>query len=77
MTMPLPFDQTNNDIQKELSELRAKINYHSYLYNTLDQPEISDYEYDLLFNRLKEIEHDYPELITADSPSQKIGAKPA
>ena len=38
---------------QELSELRQKINYHSYLYNTLDQPEISDLEYDQLFNRLK------------------------
>lgn len=58
---------------QELAELRQKINYHSYLYNTLDQPEISDFEYDQLFNRLKEIEAEHPEFITPDSPTQKIG----
>ena len=58
---------------KELAELRQKINYYSYLYNTLDQPEISDFEYDQLFNRLKEIETEHPELVTPDSPTQKIG----
>ena len=58
---------------QELSELRQKINYHSYLYNTLDQPEISDLEYDQLFNRLKIIEGEHPELITPDSPTQKVG----
>ena len=58
---------------QELSELRQKINYHSYLYNTLDQPEISDLEYDQLFNRLKVIEGEHPELITPDSPTQKVG----
>ena len=58
---------------QELAELRQKINYHSYLYNTLDQPEISDFDYDQLFNRLKKIEAEHPELITSDSPTQKIG----
>ena len=58
---------------QELSELRQKLNYHSYLYNTLDQPEISDLEYDQLFNRLKVIEGEHPELITPDSPTQKVG----
>ena len=58
---------------QELAKLRQKINYHSYLYNTLDQPEISDFEYDQLFNRLKEIEAEHPEFITPDSPTQKIG----
>lgn len=71
----LPFDQPSPQLLKELEELRSKIHYHNYLYNTLDQPEISDYEFDLLFNRLKEIEASYPELITPDSPTQKVGAK--
>ncbi len=66
---------TDDKLIQELAELRQKINYHSYLYNTLDQPEISDYEYDQLFNRLKEIEAAHPELITPDSPTQKIGSK--
>jgi len=73
----LPFDQPNPHLLQELEELRSQINYHNYLYNTLDQPEISDYEYDLLFNRLKEIELAHPELITPDSPTQKVGAKPS
>jgi len=66
---------TDEKLLKELSELRQKINYHSYLYNTLDQPEISDFEYDQLFNRLKAIEAEHPDLITPDSPTQKIGSQ--
>lgn len=62
-------------IQHEIDELRRQINYHSYRYNTLDQPEISDYDYDLLFNRLKELEALYPDLITPDSPTQRVGSK--
>ena len=62
-------------VLQEIEELRRQINYHSYLYNTLDQPEISDYEYDLLFNRLKELESIYPDLITPDSPTQRVGNK--
>lgn len=62
--------------QKEYENLRDKINYHNYLYNTLDQPEISDYEYDLLFNRLKEIERAHPEWVTPDSPTQRSGSAP-
>lgn len=60
---------------QELDELRQKINLHSYLYNTLDQPEISDFEYDQLFNRLKAIEAEHPELVTSGSPTQKIGSQ--
>ncbi len=62
-------------IQHEIDELRRQINYHSYRYNTLDQPEISDYDYDLLFNRLKELEALYPDLITSGSPTQRVGSK--
>ena len=62
-------------LQEELANLRKEINYHNYLYNTLDQPAISDFEYDQLFNRLKEIEAQHPELITPDSPSQRVGSK--
>jgi DNA ligase (NAD+) len=61
---------------EEYRALRDQINYHNYLYNTLDQPEISDFEYDQLFNRLKEIEKVHPEWITPDSPTQRIGANP-
>lgn len=73
----LPFDQPHPDLLKELEDLRGQIRYHNYLYNTLDRPEISDYEFDLLYKRLQEIEAAHPELITPDSPTQKVGASPS
>jgi DNA ligase (NAD+) len=60
----------------ELQELRDVIDHHNTLYHAMDEPEISDAEYDRLFRRLKEIETEYSELIVADSPSQRVGAKP-
>ncbi|OGI21122.1 MAG: hypothetical protein A2287_10020 [Candidatus Melainabacteria bacterium RIFOXYA12_FULL_32_12] len=65
------------DIPKRIQEFRDKINYHNYLYYVKDAPEISDAEFDRLFNELKSLEKDYPELITPDSPTQRIGAIPA
>lgn len=58
-----------------IEELRDLINYHSNLYYTLDEPEISDFEYDKLMSELKRLEAENPELITADSPTQRIGGK--
>lgn len=58
----------------DYNSLRDQINYHNYLYNSLDQPEISDYEYDQLFKRLKEIEKSHPEWITPNSPTQRVGS---
>lgn len=58
-----------------IEELRELINYHSNLYYTLDEPEISDFEYDRLMSELKKIEAANPELITPDSPTQRIGGK--
>ena len=68
----------NNDekIKKRIQDLREKINYHNYLYYILDSPEISDAEYDRLFDELVELEKKYPELITPDSPTQRVGAPP-
>ncbi len=63
-------------VEKRIQELREKINYHNYLYYILDSPEISDAEYDRLFDALVEIESKYPELITPDSPTQRVGAPP-
>jgi DNA ligase (NAD+) len=57
-------------------DLRKKIHYHNYRYYVLDDPEISDAEYDRLFQELETLESKYPELITPDSPTQRIGAKP-
>ncbi len=65
-----------DEIKKEAEELRRLINYHNYRYYVLDEPEISDAEYDKLFRRLKEIEEKYPELKTPDSPTQRVGAPP-
>ena len=61
--------------KNRVEELRKILKYHSDLYYNQDNPEISDYEYDMLNNELKKIEEEYPELITADSPSQTVGGK--
>lgn len=64
------------DIQQRLTELRDQINYHLYRYHTLDDPVISDVEYDQLINELRDLEAQYPDLITSDSPTQRVGAQP-
>lgn len=63
-------------IEQQLAELRENINYHLYRYHTLDDPIISDVEYDQLFNQLKALEAQHPELVTPDSPTQRVGAEP-
>jgi DNA ligase (NAD+) len=65
------------DVQSRLDELRAKVNHHLYRYHVLDDPEISDAEYDRLYDELKALEDEYPDLITADSPTQRVGAPPS
>lgn len=64
------------DISAELEQLRSDINYHNHRYHSLDAPEISDAEYDRLMQRLKNLEAEYPELITPDSPTQRVGSAP-
>jgi DNA ligase (NAD+) len=59
-----------------LNELKEQIDAHDYHYHVLDKPVISDYEYDQLFKELREIETSNPDLITPDSPSQRVGAAP-
>lgn len=66
-----------SELEERAARLRQLINYHSYRYYVLNDPEISDAEYDLLFNELKRLESQHPELITADSPTQRAGAPPA
>ncbi len=63
-------------VLNETEQLRAEINHHNYLYHSLDQPELSDAEFDTLFRRLRQIESEYPELITEDSPTQRVGSIP-
>ncbi|MCB0355960.1 MAG: NAD-dependent DNA ligase LigA, partial [Bdellovibrionales bacterium] len=57
-------------------ELKNKLQRHNYLYHVLDQPEITDYEFDQLFKKLLDIEAVHPNWVTADSPSQRVGAAP-
>src|SRR5277367_5463897 len=63
-------------VRKEAEELREKLRYHEYRYHVLDDPEISDAAYDRMLVRLKEIEAAHPELITADSPTVRVGGPP-
>lgn len=64
------------EIRQQIETLREQLHYHNYLYHTLDAPVISDYDYDQLYKRLKELESAHPELITADSPTQRSGGQP-
>ena len=63
-------------VQEHINELRRLINYHNHRYYVLDSPEISDSEYDALVAELKQLEDAHPELITPDSPTQRVGAEP-
>jgi DNA ligase (NAD+) len=66
-----------NETEKRIYELRETINRHRRLYHELDNPEISDYEYDLLFRELTDLENKNPEYITPDSPTRQAGYTPA
>ncbi|MFD1805113.1 NAD-dependent DNA ligase LigA [Pasteurella oralis] len=63
-------------IKLELEQLRNSLRHHEYQYHVLDNPQIPDAEYDRLFHQLKNLEKQYPELVTVDSPTQRVGAKP-
>lgn len=63
------------DAQKEITKLRREIEKYARLYYVYDNPAISDYEYDLLMQRLKALESEHPELITPDSPTQRVGGE--
>src|SRR5512135_2566770 len=64
------------DITQRIAQLRTEINYHAYRYHTLDDPVISDAAYDQLMRELRALEEAHPELITFDSPTQRVGAAP-
>jgi len=63
-------------LEKKIEALREKIRHHEHLYYVLDSPEITDAEFDKLMNELKKLEAEHPELITPDSPTQRVGGKP-
>lgn len=62
---------------QKIEKLRDEIRHHEHLYYVLDKPEISDAQYDALMNELKRLEGEHPELVTPDSPTQRVGGKPA
>jgi DNA ligase (NAD+) len=68
-----------NDVNKDslrIDQLREQLNRHSYLYYVLDNPEIPDSEYDRLYRELQQLEQKHPELVTSDSPTQRVGEQP-
>jgi DNA ligase (NAD+) len=65
------------EAKRRVEELRDLINYHNYRYHVLDDPEVADAEYDELVRELASLEERFPELITPDSPTQRVGAAPA
>jgi DNA ligase (NAD+) len=66
-----------SEAKRRVEELREQINHHDYRYYVLDEPEVSDAEYDELMRELRGLEEEFPELITPDSPTQRVGGKPA
>ena len=63
--------------QEQIQQLCSKLQYHNYRYYVLDAPEITDAEYDGLLRELERLEKENPELVTPDSPTQRVGAKPS
>ncbi|MBZ5721379.1 MAG: NAD-dependent DNA ligase LigA [Acidobacteriia bacterium] len=64
------------DVEKKIESLREKIRHHEYRYYVLDDPEITDAAFDQLMNALKKLEGEHPDLVTPDSPTQRVGGKP-
>ena len=64
------------EVERRLAELRALIRHHEYRYYVLDTPEISDADYDALYRELQQLEAAHPELVTPDSPTQRVGGEP-
>src|SRR3984885_2985804 len=64
------------DPKKKIESLREKIRHHEYLYYVLDNPELTDADFDKLMNELKRLEAEHPDLVTPDSPTQRVGGKP-
>ena len=75
--MSVAEDRARADAKVRVEELRERINHHSYRYHVLDEPEVSDAEYDEMVGELRGLEDAFPELITPDSPSQRVGFTPA
>jgi DNA ligase (NAD+) len=68
---------SSRDLEKRAAKLREQLEQHSYRYHVLDDPEVSDAEYDRLYDQLARIEEEHPALVTPDSPTRRVGAPPA
>ncbi|QRK11847.1 NAD-dependent DNA ligase LigA [Archangium violaceum] len=76
-TPPLRGDERRREVaQRRVEELRDLINTHDYRYYVLDSPEVTDAEYDALVRELRQLEAEFPELVTPDSPTQRVGGRP-
>jgi DNA ligase (NAD+) len=64
-------------VARRVADLREQVAHHNYRYHVLDDPEVSDADYDRLFDELKELEEEHPDLVTPDSPTQRVGAAPS
>src|SRR5215210_7116660 len=73
----MPSSQTSASATGRAEELRRELDHHLHRYHVLDDPEISDAEYDRLYDELVSLEEAHPELVTADSPTQRVGAPPS
>ena len=73
----MPPSETATAVRERVEELRALLHHHNHRYHVLDEPEISDAEYDRLFDELKQLEEEHPELDTDDSPTRRVGAPPS
>jgi DNA ligase (NAD+) len=67
---------TKKTAEEQVQALREEIRHHEHLYYVMDAPEITDAQYDALMNRLKKLEEEHTELVTPDSPTQRVGGKP-
>ena len=72
MSKNIPTDE----IKAEVARLRRELTYHAEKYYVYDSPEISDYDYDMMYAALLKLEEEYPELVTPDSPTHRVGGKP-
>ncbi|MDY7020585.1 MAG: NAD-dependent DNA ligase LigA, partial [Cyanobacteriota bacterium] len=70
-------EQPTPEIQQRVQQLRQQLQHASYAYYVLDAPTLEDSVYDRLYRELQQLETDYPQLVTPDSPTQRVGEKPA
>src|SRR2546428_13520942 len=71
-----PDERRRSEAKRRVEELRDLINLHDYRYYVLSDPEVSDTEYDKLTRELRALEESFPELVTPDSPTQRVGGTP-